>query len=192
MQVNELSNQTGVKHPTIVSKNHSIFLNLFHPHNASVDFPLIKDDFISIPKPSLVLVFFFLLTVLTRSQWMKYYLSIWYLLSSFSELNPLYIRALVSTLTSFVVTFPFLWFVLLLHFLLLCFDCNPRIICRNRKRVWNSFYPTARTSSGRARAMVRSSNPLKPRWTRGLHPCWALSACRSRARWGCCKFIHWR
>lgn len=163
-----------------------------NPHNDSVDFPLIKTTIhFSIPKPSLRSVLFLLTVVSRNHRLMKYYSLSGILLSSFVELNPLYIwvLSLSPRLTSFVVTFPFLWFVLLLHFLFLCLNCNPCIFWGNCKWVLDGFNPSTRTSSGRARAVVRSSYPLKPRWTWGLHCSWALYACNRGARWGCCEFI---
>lgn len=92
------------------------------------------------------------------------------------------------TSTSLIVTFAFLWFVLLLQFLLLCFSGNPSVIWGDQKWVLSIFNPTARTDSWQARP-VRCFYPLKPRWTRWLWHSGALSACSRRAWRGRCKFI---
>lgn len=97
---------------------------------------------------------------------------------------------LITFLASLVImTFPFLWFVLLLHLLLLCFSSNPTVLQGNCKWVLNIFYPTARTGGGWARAVIRGFYPLKPRWTRGVRHCRALSPWSRRAWWGRRKLI---
>lgn len=108
------------------------------------------------------------LTVIQTTARIETFFTNKYLLSSFV----LYYRFWFLTLT-------FL-FILLLHFLFLCFSCNPRVIGRNYKRVLNVFYSA---TGGRTWTLVWGFYPLKPRGVWGLIYCWIILASCRTWRW---------